>query len=168
MNMTAMAPQPNARNKDTVETRLAPAHDNWMADADRFLAPVIDTNATFWDRWSAVRYVEEQLASRFESERQLLQQLRAFLPAEVREQLAMQAERLSRLIDDFNRVGRQRESAREVSHTARNLTEALRLWYAEIELHVGGIHLADVGRDGIKLLSDLNPARCGWADANWQ
>ena len=80
----------------------------------------------------------------------------------------MQAERLSKLIDDFNRVGRQRESAREVSQTARNLTEALRLWYAEIELHAGGIHLADVGRDGIRLLSELNSARCGWADASWR
>ena len=168
MNTTAMAFQPNAPSEDTVETRLAPAHDNWMADADRFLAPVIDTNATFWHRWAAVRYVEEQLASRFESERQLLQQLRAFLPAEVRERLPMQAERLSRLIDDFNRVGRQRESAREVSHTARKLTEALRLWYAEIELNVGGIHLADVSRDGIRLLSELNPARCSWADATRQ
>jgi hypothetical protein len=78
----------------------------------------------------------------------------------------MQAERLCRLIDTFNRVGRQRESAREVSHTARELTEALRLWHAEIEFAVGGIHLTDVGRDEIRLLNGLNPARCGWADAN--
>lgn len=166
MNPTAMALQAKPPTKDTVETRLAPAHDNWMADADRFLAPVINTNATFWDRWGAVRYVDEQLASRFGSEQQLLQQLRAFFPAEVRERLAMQGERLSRLIEDFNRVGRQRESAREVSHTARELTEALRLWYAEIELAASGIRLYDVSRDGIRLLTELNPARCGWADAN--
>ena len=166
MNTTAMAPQPNATRKDTVETRLVPAHDNWMADADRFLTPVIDTNATFWDRWAAVRYVEEQLVSRFESERELLQQLRAFLPAEIRERIRMQGERLSRLIENFNRVGRQRESAREVSHTARELIEALRLWYAEIELNAGSIHLADMSRYGIRLLGELNPARCGWPDAS--
>ena len=162
MNTTAMATHPTP-SKDTVAARLVSAHDNWMADADRFLAPVIDTDATFWDRWAAVRYVEEQLASRFESERALLQQLRAFLPAEIRERLDMQAERLSRLIENFNRVGRQRESAREVSHTARELTEALRLWYAEIELNAGRIHLVDVSWDGIRLLGELNPARCGWA-----
>jgi hypothetical protein len=166
MSTTATAPQPIPPSQDTVETCLVPAHDNWMADADRFLGPVIDTNATFWERWAAVRYVDEQLASRFQAERKLLQQLRAFLPAEIRERLGMQAERLSRLIEDFSRVGRQRESAREVSHTARELTEALRLWYAEIELNAGRIHLADVSRDGIRVLGELNPARCGWADAN--
>jgi hypothetical protein len=163
---TTMFPQPFPPDQDTIDTRLVPAHDNWMADADRFLMPVIDTDATFWDRWAAIRYVEEQLASRFQSELALLQQLRAFLPAEIRERLDMQAERLSRLIEDFNRLGRQRESAREVSHTARQLTEALRLWYAEIELNAGRIHLSDMSRDGIRLLSDLNPARCGWGDAN--
>ena len=165
MNVT-MTPRPNMQADDTIDARLIPAHDNWMADADRFLTPVIDTDATFWDRWAALRYVEEQLASRFESERALLQQLHAFLPAELRERLDMQAERLCRLIENFNRVGRQRESAREVAHTARELTEALRLWYAEIEYAVGGIHLTNVGRDEIRLLNGLNSARCGWADAN--
>lgn len=157
----------NATAIDTIDARLTPAHDNWMADADRFLLPVTDTDATFWDRWAAVRYVEEQLPSRLDSERALLQQLRAFFSAEVRERLGMQAERLSRLIENFNRVGRRRESAREVAHTARDLTDALRLWYAEIEFAVRGIQLADVGRDGMRLLDELNSARCGWADADW-
>jgi signal transduction histidine kinase len=166
MNMITMASQPKTRAVKTIDTELTAAHDNWMADADRFLLPVTDTGATFWDRWAAVRYVEEQLATRLDSERALLQHLRPFLPAEVRERLGMQAERLTRLVEDFNFFGRRRESAREIAHTARELTEALRLWYAEIELASSGIRLADVSREGTRLLTELDPRRCGWADAN--
>ena len=114
-----------------------------------------------------MRYVEEQLPGRINSERALLQQLHAFLPPEIEKRLRMQAERLSVLVEKFNRVGRQRESARELALTARELSEALRLWYAEIEYALGGIHLADIGRDECRLLDGLNPARCGWGDANW-
>jgi hypothetical protein len=166
MSMTTMAPQPNTRVVKTIDTQLTPVHDNWMVDADRFLLPVTDTDATFWSRWAAVRYVEEQLAARVDSERTLLLHLRAFFPAEVRERLGMQAERLVRLVDNFNRVGRQRDSAREVAHTARELTEVLRLWYAEIEFAASGIRVADVSSEVIHLLAELNPSRCGWADAN--
>ena len=166
MYTPTMHPQPDIRVHDTIETRLTTFHDNWMSDAERFLHPVTDTDATFWNRWAAVRYVEEQLASRVNAEWALLQQLRAFLPAEIRERLGMQAERLSRLVEDFNRVGRQRESAREVAHTARELTEALRLWYAEIEFAVGGVRWADLSREGIRLLAELKPSRCGWTEAN--
>ena len=165
MNVT-MTPQSNMQADDTIDARLIPAHDNWMADAARFLNPVTDADATFWQRWAAVRYVEEQLPARLGSERALLQQLRAFLPPEITKRLSMQAERLSVLVEHFNQVGRQRESAREVARTAWELTEALRLWYAEIEYAVGGIRVADVGRDEIRLLNGLNSARCGWADAN--
>jgi hypothetical protein len=165
MNVTVTS-RPNRQADDTIDARLIPTHDTWMADADRFLAPMTDTDATFRDRWAALRYVEERLASRLESERALLQQLHAFLPAEIRERLDMQAERLRRLIENFNRVGRRPESAGEVSHTARQLTEALRLWYAEIEYAAGGLHLTDLGRDERRLLNGLNDARCGWADAN--
>ena len=168
MHTTTMTPQPNTRVSDTIEPQLTSAHDNWMTDADRFLLPVTNSDATFWERWAAVRYVEEQLASSFSSERTLLQQLRAFLPAEIRERLGMQADRISRLIEQFHRVGRQRESAREVAHTARELTEALRLWYAEIEFAADGIRVTDVSREVLRLLTELNGRRCGWQDASRQ
>ena len=161
-----MLPRPNIGTGDTIDARLIPVHDNWMADAARFLNPVTDKEATFWERWAAVRYVEEQLAMRVGSERALLHQLRAFLAPEIMKRLRVQAERVSTLVENFKRVGRQRESAREVAHTARELAEALRLWYAEIEYAVGGIHVAALGRDELRLLDGLNPARCGWYDAN--
>lgn len=166
MYATAMSPQLNSRVPDTLNTRFTVAHDNWMADGDRFLLPVANADATFWERWAAVRYVEDQLRQRFQVERLLLEELRAFLTPEMNERLWMQVDRLTRLLGTFGRLGRQRESARELAHTTRDLLEALRLWYAEVELAAGGIRWSDVSRDGIRLLAELNPARCGWADAH--
>ena len=166
MHATAVSPQLNSRVPDTLNTRFTVAHDNWMADGDRFLLPVTNADATFWERWAAVRYVEDQLRQRFQVERLLLEELRAFLTPEMNERLWMQVDRLTRLLGTFGRLGRQRESARELAHTTRDLLEALRLWYAEVELAAGGIRWSDVSRDGIRLLAELNPARCGWADAH--
>lgn len=162
---TTTAAQPSTRSTGTLVTHLATAHDNWMADADRFLLPVADANATFWERWGAVRYVEDSLLDRFQLERRLLDELRAFLSPEIKERLGMQADRLSRLSADFRRLGRERARARELAHTTRELLDALRLWYAEIEFAAGGIQWSDVRRDGIHLLTEFNSARCGWADA---
>jgi tRNA nucleotidyltransferase/poly(A) polymerase len=166
MNTTATAFQPNTRVGDTLGTRFTVAHDNWMADGDRFLLPVADADATFWERWAAVRYVDDQLQERFHLERALLEALRAFLTPEMNERLWMQADRLTRLLGEFARLGRQRESARELARNTRELLDALRLWYAEIELAAGGIRYSDLSREGIRLLGGLNPARCGWADAH--
>jgi hypothetical protein len=163
-----MAPPPNARVTDTLGTRLTVAHDNWMADGDRFLLPITNADATFWERWAAVRYVDDQLLGRFHLERALLEELRAFLTPEIKERLWLQADRLSRQLGEFNRLGRQRESARELVHTTRDLLDALRLWYAEIEFAAGGIRSSDVSREGTQLLAELNPTRCGWADAHME
>jgi hypothetical protein len=166
MYTTVMAPQPNAKVADTLRTRFTVVHDNWMADADRFLLPVADANATFWERWSAVRYVEDQLLDRFQLERRLLDELRAFLTPEIKERLGMQADRLSRLLAGFRRLGRERARARELARTTLELLDAVRLWYAEIEFAAGGIRWNHVSSEGIRLLAEFNLARCGWADAN--
>jgi hypothetical protein len=166
MYATAVSPQLNSRVPDTLGTRFTVAHDNWMADGDRFLQPVADADATFWERLAAVRYVDDQLLHRFHLERALLKELHAFLTAEMNERLWIQADRLTRLLETFGRLGRQRESARELARTTHAILEALRLWYAEIELAASGIRWSDLSREGIRLLGELNPARCGWADAH--
>jgi hypothetical protein len=166
MHATAIAQQPDVREAGTLGTRFTTAHDTWMTDADNYLLPITNSEATFWERWGALRYVQEQLQRRFHLERKLLEELRAFLPAELRERLWMQADRLTRLLEEFERLGHQRESARELAHTTRQLIEALRLWYAEIEFAAGGIQRADLSREGVRLLAELNSTRCGWADVN--
>jgi aminoglycoside/choline kinase family phosphotransferase len=112
-----------------------------------------------------VRYVEDRLLERFHQERALLDELRSFLTPEIKERIWMQADRLARLLGEFARLGRQRQSARDLAHVTRDLLEAMRLWYAEIEFAAGGIRWNDLSREGLRLLADLNPNRCGWADA---
>lgn len=163
----AMTTQLNPGPAGTLGPRFASAHDNWMADADRFLLPLSDAAATFWERWGAVRYVEDQLLERYHMERSLLAELRAFFTPELRERLEMQTDRLNRLLGDFRRLGRQRESARQLAHTTRDILDALRLWYAEIEFAGGGVRLDDLSPEAARLVSDLNPVRCGWADAQY-
>jgi hypothetical protein len=162
---TTFAPS-GTRGADTLVRRLAAGHDDWMADADRFLLPVANANATFWERWGAVRYVEDELLDRFQLERRLLDELQAFLTAELKERLATQTDRLSRLLADFRRLGGERARARELAHTTRELLDALRLWYAEIEFAAGGIQSADINTEAIRLLAEFNGGRCGWADAH--
>ncbi|MEA2722948.1 MAG: hypothetical protein QOH59_719 [Gemmatimonadales bacterium] len=166
MNTTITVPQSSTRGSDTLGTSFNVAHDNWMADGDRFLLPIANADASFSERWAAMRYVDDQLLHRFQVQRVLVEELHAFLTPEMNERLGMQADRLTRLLRTFGRLGRQRESARELARTTRELLEALRLWYAEIELAAGGIRWDDVGREGIRLLAEFNPIRCGWADAH--
>lgn len=166
MNAYAVTAPPIARVVDTLGTRFTAVHDTWMADCDRFLLPLTSPEATFWERWGAVRFGEDKLLERVALERVLLEELRAFLPPEINARLALQADRLSRLLGDFGRLGRQRESARELAHVTRDLVDALRLWYAEIEFAAGGIRWSDLSPEGIELLAELNATRCGWADAH--
>lgn len=161
MNTTATVPQPNARVGETLSPKFTVAHDNWMADGDRFLLPVAEADATFWERWAALHYVDDQLLHRVHLERVLLEELHAFITAEMNERLCMQADRLTRLLAEFTRLGQQRESARELAHITREILAALRLWYAEIELAAGGIRRGDLGQEGIRLLAELGAARCG-------
>jgi hypothetical protein len=166
MTTTATALQPNTRAGETLGTKFTVAHDNSMADGDRFLLPVADADATFWERWAALRYVDDQLLHRFHLERALLQELHAFVTAEMNERLSMQADRLTRLLAEFTRLGRQRESARELARTTRDILAAFRLWYAEIELAAGQIRWTDISREGVRLLAQLDETRCAWGDAH--
>ena len=148
------------RLESSVEPTLAPilarVHDRWMAEADIALGPVTDPQATFFQRWTAVRYLWDQFAQRTMLERGLLQQLHPFIPVEVRERLAMQIDRVDRLQEVMDRLAHQRGVARELAHTAEALLEALRLWYAEIEFAAGDIRQNDMGPDVHQLLERLN------------
>jgi hypothetical protein len=166
MSATVLPFQSSHRAIGTLSDSLVVAHDNWMADADRFLQPITNADHTFWERWAALRYVDEHLLGRFQLERDLLEEIRAFLLPEMRERLTLQADRLTRMLGAFRETGGRRDSARELAHVTRQLVDALRLWYAEIEFAAGRIQWSDVSRKGAQLLAQFNPSRCGWADAH--
>lgn len=151
---------------------LATTHDRWMTDCDCALGPVTDPDATFLQRWAAIRYASDTFDERFRLERELIHQLRPFIVAELWERLLMQEDRLTRLHLDLERLARQRGAARELARTARDFVESLRLWYAEIEFAVGEVRQKDIGAEARRLLRRLpgDPrvddwfvaAGCGW------
>jgi hypothetical protein len=136
----------------TLAQRLATAHDRWMADCDCALGPVCDPDATFLQRWAAIRYATDVFVERFRLERELIQELHPFIVAEIWERLLMQEDRLTRLHLELERLARQRGAARELARTTREFVEALRLWYAEIEFAVGEASQKDIGPEASRLL----------------
>ena len=157
----ALVPEPTIPKEATLDAVLPSVHDAWMADADRLLGPVTDPNATFWDRWAAVRFVSDLFQERFELEQVLLNDLHPFLEPELNGRLWMQVDRLDRLYHDINQLARRRGTAREIAHMSRDFLEALRIWYADIEFAAGDIRQRDLSRKATQILAQL---RGGWAD----
>lgn len=144
MCATALIPRPPAVVEDALSGVLTTVHDGWMADGDRYLGPVTYPEATFLERWAAVSYLRNQFPERFKLEQGLLGELHSFFTPELKERLRMQADRLMRLHRDLEQLTQRHGAAREIAHTARELLETLRLWYAEVEFAAGGVHREDL------------------------
>jgi len=152
MTATLTSWRPAAATKQTLGDRLASRHDRWMADCDVALGPVTDRDATFLQRWAAIRYIGDTFPERFQLEQDLVEELHPFIAAEVRERLNMQMDRLLRLQLELEALGHQRGTAREIARVAREMVDALRLWYSDIESAVGGLLLEDIGARAVELL----------------
>jgi hypothetical protein len=125
---------------ETVGALLSPAHDVWIEEAQQFLLPATAADAPFWDRWSAVRYLNDQYVDRHRAERDLVAELRPFVSSREFEMLLEGEARIAQLRLALDRVGRQRGTAVEFGYVAAELLRALELWCAEIEL--AGSHVA--------------------------
>jgi hypothetical protein len=143
--------EPQTTVEETLDPILATTHDRWMADADQALRPVMEGDATFSQRWAAVRYVRDEFAERLQLE--LIDELYPHIHPEARERLSLQANRVKQLGQDLDNLAHQPGATREVALTARALLDALRLWYAEIEFGVGHTDLADVSPSVNRLLA---------------
>jgi hypothetical protein len=152
MSATLTLHRPGAARDKTLADDLAPMHDRWMAECDLALGPVTDRDATFLQRWAAIRYVAETFPERFEVEQELVKELRPFILPEIRERLQMQMDRLIRLQQELERLARLRGTARDVARLARDLEEALRLWYADLEFAVGDLCPDEIGPLATRLL----------------
>jgi hypothetical protein len=127
-----------------------------MAQCDRMLGPVMDPNATFVERWGALRFVSEQLQERCLLEQKLLGELQPLLPPQVWDQVQRQAGQVARYREDVERLARGRCTAHALAQAAQELVRALRLWYAEIEFGVQDLGRRDLTRRVWELLGQLN------------
>jgi len=148
MCATTLIPRPHT--DEVLFRAMTSLHDSWMAEADQTLEPMMHRDATFWQRWAAVNFLREQFPERLALEAELLTELHAFLTAELNERLRMQIERLEHLHRELE-LNQRRATAREMAIAVRELLEALRLWYAEIEFAASVVRREDLGSRASRL-----------------
>ena len=56
----------------TIGEVLAPLHERWLAALQTAVGPALLPTSSRWDRWTAVRYVRDELAERLAQERKLV------------------------------------------------------------------------------------------------
>jgi hypothetical protein len=131
---------------EVVPSVIAQVHDVWMADASQRLEPLIQSDISFLDRWVAMNYLSDRLPERLNLEQALLRALESSLSLEDRNQVWNQANRVMRLHAELNQSSDQPAAAIEIARTARVFVEALRVWYAEVELVTHSIRWQDLGK----------------------
>src|SRR5215208_1538174 len=114
---------PVARNDEPLDAVLAPLHDDWVAEAQRYLGPATDPGADFWTRWTAVRYICDDFQERYQRERTLVDQLRAFILPSVADRLRFGGDEVFRLRLQLDRIGRRRGTEIEFAAGAQELLE---------------------------------------------
>lgn len=132
---------------------LRAAHKIWIAETDLYLTPISAPEASFWERWTAVRYLADDFVAQYRRECTLLDELRAFLPSEVAETLLEQGGRIEQLQQELDRLGRRRGTAQTVSVAARLLLDSVRTWCADIEAAARHIDRSELPEEAQRVLA---------------
>ena len=124
---------------ETLDVVLNPTHDAWIEEVRQLLLPAAALDAPVWERWLAVRYLNEKFLNRFRLERDLMAELRPLIAFEEMSVLEAGADRLTRLCLALDRVGRARGrgTSAEFATLIPEFLRALERWCLEIELTVG-------------------------------
>lgn len=140
----------------TVGEVLAPLHERWLAALQAAVDPALAPASTRWDRWTAVRYLRDELAERLAQERKLVRSIPGLSRTVV---LRVEAgfEALERVIAEVNAAGRRRHTSGLVMVLLRNLLEHLADWYVAIEHAIADVPLVRLSPEGVRLLGELQP-----------
>jgi len=163
--MTALLTEPAASNRtgETLDAVLSPTHDAWVEEARQFLMPATSITAPFWDRWTVVRYLDDQFFDHLRLETALVEELRPFVTPSEMAQLRAGGERVAQLRLALDRIGRRRGTAPEFAPVTDELLRALELWCAEIELIGRRIRRDVLPEEGARLLGHLEAGTPGVA-----
>lgn len=154
--MTALCERsPQLEIKGTLAPVLRVAHDSWIRETNEFLFPITRREASFWNRWTAVRYLADQFMGQYRRERALVAVLRPLLAPEVGERLVQQGQRIGALQDAIDRLGRKRGTGGTVLVIGRGLLASLRDWCREIEAAAGPIPREMLPEQGHRLIAEL-------------
>ena len=148
--------EPERATELMLESSLAATHDHWMAEVHQVLLPITRPEATFWERWDAVRFLAERFPDRLRLEQALAAKLHLLVSSDAATRLELQGERLCELYRQCTRLTQERGVARDLARRADNLLEAVRLWCAEFELAARDITESDVDEDVLRLLGRMS------------
>ena len=143
------------RTDETLSAVLSPTHEVWIEEARQLLVPAVARDATFWERWSAVRYLNDQFLERFNAERALVVELRPFVTAREMEMLVVGGERVAGLRLELDRVGRRGGTAAQFAPLIAEFLKALEPWWTEIELAAARVQPAALPSEARRYLSCL-------------
>jgi hypothetical protein len=71
---------PAVSTDETLDVLLSPTHDVWIEEAGQLLMPPAAPGEAAWDRWAAIRYLNEGLVNRLRAERELMRGSGRFSP----------------------------------------------------------------------------------------
>jgi hypothetical protein len=134
---------------------LRPIHDYWISRTRRTVEPVLSRDASFWDRWTAVRYLDDPFNEHYHHEVALVGSVVLLLPAAVAGRLTILTETLDQTRAQLDRVGRRRGVARAVSVVAREFLDLFQLWCTEVEAAVGDLLRENLPEQSQQLLEAL-------------
>lgn len=159
--MTSSSKRPRSSRRDsgpTIASILAPIHADWMRRTRRAVEPVLSPEASFWDRWTTIRYVDDLFDHHYRHEVALVGSVVPLLPASVAARLTTLTETLDEALARLDQLGRRRGMARAVSVIAREFLDLLQLWCAEVEEAVGELRRKDLPEPSERLLVALEAA----------
>jgi hypothetical protein len=142
--------------EERLDAVLAPAHDAWVEEARQVLSPALKAGAESWERWPAVRWLNERFLQRFLTERAWLNELRPMLSRREEEMLTDGEDRIARLRLELDRLARRRGSAADFAAMAREFLGALELWCAEHELAVQRIQYQALSHHAQRVLQAVD------------
>jgi hypothetical protein len=145
----------DARPGTTLASVLGPIHRRWISRTRRTVEPVLTRDASFWDRWTAVRYLDDAFDDHYRQEVALVGSLIPLLPPAVGNRLTTLTETLDQSRVQLDRVGRRRGVSRAVSVVAREFLDLFQLWCTEVETAVGGLRRKALPERSEQLLAAL-------------
>lgn len=152
------AVDPATEPEQFLDAALRPSHDAWLWEARRFLTPATVPEAPFWDRWSVVRYLNDQFLERLGVERGLVAELRPYIRPDRMDEIEAAGDRVRRLHLELDRLGRRRGTAASFAAMTEQFLEALGCWCAEIEQAVRRVPVGALAGEAWRTLAHLERA----------
>ena len=149
-------PEPGRLARTTLDEVLAPLHERWLAAVQMAVRPALSATSTRWDRWTAARYLRDELADRLGQERKLVRTIPELDRAGVR-RIEAGFEVLERVLAEATLAGRRRHTGGLMMVLLKSLLEHLADWYVAVEHATADVPLTRLPPEAVAILSEFQP-----------